>query len=253
MDIILHAKVEYTKQLQSILRKSIISTFSQIFEESKLQNDEILKTFQIKMTNVPNWNQDTIHEKYNQITSRISEDLFEKLLQAIIVSNVKIFGSIKKNQHAKIEITLPDNKQFVHKIYVNCARAFYQSPSLFENRRGFITSAGSAKNSIKISKIVDECVEETIRNVLPFNNILEEYFKEEPEIIDDTLTNEEVDNAINGGLLGTQKEEQDNREEEYVSSDEDSSSGENNEQESDVKQVNLKDDEDEEDDEFYKN
>lgn len=270
-EVILHAKIEYTKQLQSLVKKPLYNTLSLLFEDSKSQK-EVLKTFQTKLATIPNWNQDTIYEKYNQIISKISEKLFEKLIQAIIISNVKIFGAIKKNHSAKIEVTLPDPRQFIHKIYINCARAFYQTPFLFDNRPRYISLSSVTKNNVKISKIIDECIEETIRSVLPFSNILEEYFKEEPDLLDEgdaSNLNKEIDTmlGIHEEDEGDESSDEDGEEAVYAdeeqkdedeNEDEEEAGHEETEQEEDIKEVNLKEETsenelDEADEEFFNN
>ncbi len=230
MDIILHAKLEYTKQLQTLVKKPVYNTFLSIFEEAKLDKKEVLKTFQTKLVSIPNWNQDTIYQKYIEVTGKVPEGFMEKLIQAIIISNVKIFGAVKKNSKAKIEIVLPDSKQFVHKIFIQCARGFYQNPSLFENRSSIISPVQMAKNNSKIIKIINDGVDECIRNCLPFSNILEEYFKEEPEDYNtndiENLTND-IDNIIEN--TDNTDEYQNEEEEKAEGSAEDYSSDENSE------------------------
>lgn len=241
MDLILHAKVEYTKQLQKLIRKGVYTTFIGLFEESKDGGENALKTFQTKLVGVPNWSQDIILLKYTEMISHISEELFEKLIQAIVISNVKIFGSIKKNKNAKIEVTLPDSKKFAHDIYIQCARSFYQRPGLFENRRGRISQSGISKNSYKISKVIDSCVEDTIRNVLPFNSILEEYFREDPDVLDNDDLNSEIDGMLADGNSGDES-----------SSSSSSSESDNSEEpgiDEDVKEINLEEEKDSDDEE----
>lgn len=268
MDIILHAKVEYTKQLQALVKKPVYNTFLSIFEEAKLNKKEVLKTFQTKLVTIPNWNQDTIYQKYIEVTGKVSEGFIEKLIQAIIISNVKIFGAVKKNSNAKIEIVLPDSKQFVHKVFIQCARGFYQNPSLFENRSSIISPVQMAKNNSKIIKIINDGVDECIRNCLPFSNILEEYFKEEPEDYNandiENLTNDIDDIIENTNNEEENQDEEDNEDDEDYSSDENSEVIDGEEQEKnssinspdEIKEIDLtKNSEplsDSDDDEFFK-
>lgn len=233
MDVILHAKVEYTKQLQKIMKKGIYTTFSGIFEESKSNKKQVLKTFQSNLVKIPNWNQDTIHLKHQEVVNNISEELFEKLIQAIVISNVKIFGAIKKNSNARVEVTLPDPKSFVHKVYIQCARSFYSRPNLFENRSKFISHNVMAKNNIKITNVISESIEETIRSILPFSSILEEYFRDEPE----ALNGEELQGEISN-LLGDESEDDEETKEVNFEDDED------NVPDEEAKEVNSEDDED---------
>jgi len=258
MDLILHAKVEYTKQLQKITRKGIITTFSGMFEESKSEEGgTVLKTFQTKLVGVPNWSQDIIHLKYTEMTSHISEELFEKLIQAIVISNVKIFGAIKKNKNAKIEVTLPDSKKFAHDIYIHCARSFYQRPGLFENRGGRISQSNISKNAHKISKVIDDSIEEALRSILPFNSILEEYFKEDPDVLDNGDLNEEIDGLLNENSIESSDDSDSDSDGEKDGNDSDTENTEERGHNEEIKEVKLAKDSDggsdgSEDEEFFK-
>ena len=135
--ILVDAKTEYTKQLVNILKTNIYTSFKSIFSEAKLKcknentPNNVLKEFQLMLTQVPKWNQDQINKEYNQIISSSGCDWIEELITAVFVSHTRILTSINLNrQKGKINLKIPKTTHFIHKCYVDIARLFWKNSYL---------------------------------------------------------------------------------------------------------------------------
>ena len=173
LNIIVEAKAQYTKQLLSILTPIVYNTI--YLEYQKACNDSekkenILYNFQSNLKEIKKWNSDVIKEHVNEITTTC--EYFNDIITAVFISNVRILTSVKmNNKKKKMKITIPSNDTFVHKIYSSSARSVYNNPYLFSlNRRGETTN--------EIHKLIELSIDETIRDLLPIQNILESYLGE---------------------------------------------------------------------------
>lgn len=173
--MILEAKKEYTKFLTDKLHPVIYQGLQSIWKrclESAKPNDEFIE-FQKSMAKVPKWNQDIIELEYKRITDKLSFDWFEELLKTIFILNTQVLASISlENQNKKIKIKVPPGSTFIHHCYKECARSFWENPLLMEDRPKKISKKNQLKN-LQISKhLITVCIENTIRNLLPMENIL---------------------------------------------------------------------------------
>lgn len=183
-NILVVAKTEYTTQLQEILCRYIFEGISSLWENVKSSNEkQLLKKFQEKLCNIPKWNQDIINGEYNRVIQKISKDYLDKLIEAVFLSNVKILSVVKLNSKSAktINVTVPETKHFIHMCYVETARHFYSDPYLIEDRERFISSAELHKNIKKIYKVISDSIEKTIRRMIPMEDILDKYLKQETE------------------------------------------------------------------------
>ena len=102
--VLVEAKKEYTNQLQQILAPRLYEGLKSIYDdllialsnemiENNVQNSSAIKTFQRSLKEIPLWNQDMIKNEYNRIEKLSKCDYFEKLLEAVFVTNTKILSS----------------------------------------------------------------------------------------------------------------------------------------------------------------
>jgi hypothetical protein len=97
------------------------------------------------------------------------------IVTAIFVSNVKILASIRlKGNNENIKVKIPTSDIFIHSIYIEAAQKIFYNPYLFYHKFGnnFSKIENNKKETIEIIRL---CVDETIREMLPFDEILQEY------------------------------------------------------------------------------
>jgi hypothetical protein len=191
-DVLVVAKLEFVKQLQEILTGNIFEGMTSVWEDVKSsEQKQLLKKFQEKLCSVPKWNQDIINGEYNKIVKKVSKAYLDKLLEAVFISSVKILSIVKLNSKSPktINVNVPETKHFIHMCFVETARCLYREPHLVEDREKFISSVDAHKNIKKMSKLIGESIEKTIRHMIPMEDILEKYLNpedpEEPEEPDD--------------------------------------------------------------------
>ena len=177
--VLVDAKTEYTKQLVNILKQTIYLRFKIIFSDAKevCQSENIpnnvLQKFQLNLSEVPKWNQDLINQEYDTIIKQSGCDWIDELITAVFVSHTRILTSINLNkQKGKINLKIPKTTHFIHKCYIDIARAFWKNAYLFDDRG---SNFEIQKNRREAEMIIDTTINETIRKELPVKHILKEY------------------------------------------------------------------------------
>jgi hypothetical protein len=147
--------------------------------DPRAKNPGVLKIFQHFLKNIPTLNANLIESEMIRIRdSSKHADIFEKLIKAVMKSHIilltynssgKQCKLVNEKLHEKIDI-----KTFIHKIYVECARQFYNSPELFWH--GF-QPLELKKNQRECIKIIDDSIKISIKEMLPMNDIITEYLR----------------------------------------------------------------------------
>ena len=180
-------KYEYTTQLVNVLTSLIYEGLNSIYTEAlKTSNgaDNILKVFQSFLRRIPKWNSEIIKQESDRIlTNTKSVSWLSDLIKATLKANMIIltFNPSLKLQH-KIDpkyykdIKLED---FIHKIYIECARELWNNPYLMYHQYSAIELKRNQRDTITLIK---EAIKEAVRKLLPLKEILEIYLDDELEI-----------------------------------------------------------------------
>ena len=175
--VIADAKSEYITQLTRVLTPHIFEGIISIFKDAKNiviesnEEDKILNTFQLLLSNIPKWTQEIIDDECTRITSKC--DWLEDLLTAIIICQTKILTAIRtNNSNKKINIKIPKLDHFIHRCYIQTARELWKNPYLFNEQ---VTRCEYQKNMRECNLLIDNSINEVIRKQLPVRTILKEY------------------------------------------------------------------------------
>lgn len=217
MSCIVETKKEFTIQLVNILSPLIYEGINSIYSEAKKiskKNNTILKTFQSFLKRIPKWENDMIEQETVRIITSLDTTFdIVNLLKAIVKSNIQILTN-NNNVEKKLydDIKLAD---FIHRVYIECAREFWNNPYLMYHVYEPIDLKRNQRESINMIK---ECIRESIRKMLPRKYILEKYLGEEveKEIINNNFDkiqseqeernlNRMVMNQLNQKYVGTPK------------------------------------------------
>ena len=139
VSILVDAKMEYTRQLISILKPHLYEGIKSIYDESKKgciesNNKDILMVFQDFLSDIPKWSQLIIDKETNRIVQRSKCDWLDDLLTAIFVSHTKILTSIRlTKKQKKIDLIIPKMENFIHSTYIELAREFWKCPYLYSD------------------------------------------------------------------------------------------------------------------------
>jgi len=194
--VLTEAKNEYSANLVNILTPLLIQGLKSIFSEAcKLcsdneENDKYLMTFQNFLTRVPKWNQQIIDAEMRRIISESNCSYLEDLLTCVHITQLKVLTSIRvATKQKKIDVAIPKLSQFIHNIYIKCARKFYSVIYLFETN---IQPLEHQKNMRECEIICKECILNVIRESMPIEKILRAYMDEttEEEIVEEQVREE---------------------------------------------------------------
>ena len=181
MSCIVEAKKEFTIQLVNILSPLIYEGINSIYSEAKKiskKNNTILKTFQSFLKKIPKWENDMIEQETVRIITSLDTTFdIVNLLKAIVKSNIQILTNNNNNVDKKLydDLKLAD---FIHRVYIESAREFWNNPYLMYHVYEPIDLKRNQRESINIIK---ECIRESIRKMLPRKYILEKYLGDELE------------------------------------------------------------------------
>ena len=225
-DVLSQAKNEYSLSLVNTVVPLIIEGFKSIFKEAlnlcvtNDEDDKYLMTFRNFLTRVPKWSQTIVDDETKRIVETSKCSYLEDLLTCVYITQLKIFTSIRvSSKQKKIDISIPKLNEFIHKVYIACARKIYSNVYLFEED---ILPLQKQKNMRECELICKECVLNVIRENMPVEKILRAYLDEttEEEVVEETVTEvvdskqEEIEKASK-----EVKESKENKTEETLSAD----------------------------------
>ena len=90
----------------------------------------------------------------------------------------------------KIDIEIPKINEFVHKVYIDCARKLYTAIFLFERN---IAPLELQKNRKQIDSQIKESICNVIRDSIPVENILRSYMDETTDLVQLQVKQEAID------------------------------------------------------------
>jgi len=187
---------EWCARLINILTPLLIEGFKSIFEESwKLckENDELdkyLMTFQNFISRIPKWNSTIIEEEVKRIVEKSNCGYLEDLISCVHIIQLKNLTSMRVgSKQKKIDIKVPQLNDFIHNIYINCARKVYTNIYLFERN---ISPLQMQKHNRELEVIVREGIINTIRDNIPVEDIIKAYMNETVEEDVDVEESEEI-------------------------------------------------------------
>jgi hypothetical protein len=179
-------KNEYTINLVNVLSPLIYEGLTSIYTEAlNVSNcaDNILKVFQSFLRKIPKWTPEMIKQETDRIIKNSkSVDWLSNLVKATIKANMII---LTYNPHLKLQnkidakyyknINLED---FIHKIYIECARELWNNPYLMYHQYPPIELKRNQRDTILLVK---DAIKEAIRRLLPLKELLEIYLDDELE------------------------------------------------------------------------
>jgi hypothetical protein len=232
INILVEAKKEYTTQLQKILTPRLYEGFKSIYEDiirmlskeledTNKQSSSLIKMFQKMLKDIPSWNQEIINKEYVRIEKLSNCDYFENLIEAVFITNTKILTSVQINDvnSINLKIKVPQPSHFIHKCYIECSKEIYKNPYIFDQSKN-LTPKERHNNLREILNIIDNCINNSVRDLLPIGDILKQGLTKNNKKIKE----EEEDDG---------EEEEDDGEEEEDDGEEEEDDGEEEEEEED--------------------
>jgi len=186
INFFVETKSEYTTQLVNVLTPLIFEGLRSIYSEAlKLSNDSnnVLSVFQSFLKRIPKWNPEMIKQETDRIMNNSkSYSWLPDLVKATVKANIIILTynpssrnppKIDPKYYKDIKI-----EEFIHKIYIECARELWNNPYLMYHQYTPIELKRNQRDTIFAIK---DSIREAIRKLLPVKQILEIYLGEELE------------------------------------------------------------------------
>jgi hypothetical protein len=169
-------------------------------DDSRVKNPGILKIFQHFLKGIPALNINLIEAEMIRIRdSSKHADIFDKLIKAVMKSTIILLTYNASGQQCKIVNEKIhekiDSKEFIHKIYVECAKQFYANPELFWHQ---YPSIELKRNQQACFDIINKSMSIAIKQSIPMNDIIEEYLKNDYIIETEEEKIQRLRNMING-------------------------------------------------------
>ena len=182
------ARNEYLKQLSTWVVPPLVEFFRKEYNTLiATQGRRTMAAFQEFCALVPKWNQDVIETHISALLDTCRCDYVEELMTAVFIAHTKMLTAIRVNsKQKKLQITLPKLDHFLHRVFTECARAFWKAPFLFADE---LTPIEKQKNILQAEAMCTEALSGAVRSLLPVKNILRDYLEadeddeEEAEII----------------------------------------------------------------------
>jgi len=212
---LLEVKRDYTKQLCNLLVPVMYEGILSLYTSAKnARKDLPMKMFQLVLSKVPEWNQHTISNEYNRIITKTNCEWINELITAVFISHAKILSSIKTRKKTKtLNLKIPNGDYFIHKAYIECARQFWKNPYLLFDE---VNSVEYQRNLRDSEAIIEQCVEETIRKLLPIRNILQQYIAIDEESSSSSSDDDAPETVSNNKIKEHKTDTADQYNEEYV-------------------------------------
>ena len=188
LNVLVEAKKEYTEQLNSIMCPLMIEVFQEIYDEAcKPPRSKTLQKFQNLLRETKHWNNSMIAEHNTRLLQKCP--WFNDLLVAVFISHVKILSSVRiKTETKKISIKLPTTEEFLHACYIKAAHDLFKDPYIFHEE------SNEFERDEKLYERFRKCIDETIKELVPIQEILKTYISQSD--IDDIETLEPIEPEI---------------------------------------------------------
>ena len=141
------------------------------------QTDQILKTFQNLLTQVPKWSPETLKKEVKRIEVASKCEYLEDLLLGVFVSYIRAFATLQQSEkvHVDIDFKRPSVETFIHQLYKHSARQSWSSAYLFKTVG--VTSEQQARNRRDIETMIGGAMNEVIDSFIPWKDISKAYFQ----------------------------------------------------------------------------
>jgi len=194
LNVLVEAKKEYLGQLCHLMTPVMIEVFQDMYDEAtKLSKGrKVLIMYQKLLKEVPNWSNAMSKSHSDNITERCA--WFSDLLAAVFVACTKILSAVRlKADNKKISLKLPTNEVFIQTVYNNAAKNLYKDPYVYHEEQS------EYLRDEKLTTRFCMCIEESIKELIPVQQILQTYMSQESKDIDIGETEDSEDPDIFDG------------------------------------------------------
>jgi hypothetical protein len=193
LNILTTTKDVYINQIIHNLQKYIYEGILLIYREATVADKRNrFNLFKTQLSNIPKWNSVVIDDEYKRFTVNNNEKKFERLIRATFLTYTKILSSVKMNQkkQTKVTVVIPDNKTFIHNIFIETAREFYKNVNLLDHELKNIEKQHNLKESLLI---INDSIKKCIECMLPIDDIISQNLLDDSDEESDSNEESESD------------------------------------------------------------
>lgn len=176
---LIESKKEYTNLLVRKIKMPILNVIMDSFKTVKdtcsysRDEDKLLIYFQDYLEKIPEWDTIKIEETTATIINQSKCDYLEDVLFAVFILHTRIFDAIEPTPDTnKSKIVFPNLSNFIFQTLVDVAREHWKYVYLFKEAK---SSCHYQENRNKCENIIDNCILNTITEMLPVRDILQDH------------------------------------------------------------------------------
>src|SRR5210317_2288508 len=173
IDIIKEQKEEYSEHLYELLHTFMYVEYKNIYNDAlnnsndKSSHNSVLKRFQDKIADIPNWNQIQVEAIYERFCDKSKCLYFADLLKTVYILTVKrVLLGLPKEKRNTIQIKKPTPENFLHRLMIHIARELWKRPYIFYHK---VKSVEYQNNIYHFDNIVKTKIGSVIRDTLPMD------------------------------------------------------------------------------------
>ena len=231
MQVLLDTKKEYIEHLLDTFTTPLAKKIYKLYNDVNMN----ISLFQKELVNIKNWNNNKIKDEYNELIKKTNCKYLDKLLEKIVVIDVKLKIDTSKIKLTKEDLDIIKGYDFIHKCLINISIYCWKNVYLFATKN--LKPSEKQYHLNVIEKNIRKIVKNTIRDIIPFEKILELTEIQEKPKKEKAIQKQESD------------EEEDEEEEDDEEEDEEEDDEEEDEEEDDEEEEEEEDDEEEEEEE----
>lgn len=178
------AQQQFTRQLFQVLVPRVQEGMELVYNtawdlcDKAGERSKVLMTFQNLLSKIPEWTPEQTAEECDRITRRSDcGDYIDDLLTAVFTAYLKSLTAVRNSRRrVSLEIELPTWCSFAHRVYINAARGLWSNAQVFRNYKN-LGSLERKSRQDEVAALIEQAIVDAIRNSLPINRIVREYFQ----------------------------------------------------------------------------
>lgn len=185
INTILESRNEWSARLINILTPIMHRSIDSIFNDAKNQckinktPDKTLQVFQSYLLRIKSWNPEIINNECKNIIEKSKCNYLPDIISNVHIAQLKALTATRTGQkQKKIQLTIPDLPNFIHKCYIHCSVAIYTTVYNYNPKAEPLEIL---KGRDEIKKIIQQSIVNTIRESIPIESIIAAYMDETEE------------------------------------------------------------------------
>ena len=241
MQVLLDTKKEYIEHLLDTFSTPLAKKIYKMYNETNMN----ISLFQKELVNIKNWNNNKIKDEYNDLVKKTNCKYLDKLLEKIILIDIQLKIDISKIKLTKNDLDIIKGYDFIHKCYINISIYCWKNVYLFATKN--LKPSEKQYHLNLIEKNIRKIIKNTIRDIIPFEKILEL-----TELLERTTSDNKNTKKIQSKNVINEPDEENEEDDDSESEEDDESNEEDDDSEAEEDDESNEEDDDseaEEDDE----